>query len=279
MKLSSGIENLLNTQNQEEIKTDRLQIKGNILKIDQTTLQLSNISSVSNGLIKVRIPYPLLFIWGIVGIILIKISTLVGFLVIIGLVGYIYFLYQKSINTNSYLYFHLNSGANYTILFENKTFLLEAKAVIENSFNKKNQNIKINIKDQTIIGDNNMIDESSIGDDVSINSYNTDNSTKVGDISDSSLRSVQIGNSNSISEGTMNWSELEQDLENVVNSIKTESEVKQASILALEAVKKRDEDLFKQVVINHKREFVSELFVNISGVVLAQVISNLLGGV
>ena len=37
--------------------------------------------------------------------------------------------------------------------------------------------------------------------------------------------------------------------------------------------------LLKQVVVDHKREFVSELFVNISGAVLAQVISNLLGGV
>ncbi len=275
--MNKGIEKLFNTQEEEEIKTDRLQINGNILRIDQTTLQLSNLSSISHGLIKVKIPYAFLIIWGVVGLIFIKLYALIGFILLIGLGIYIYYLYQKTINTNSYLYLQLNSGINYTILFEDKEFLEKAKTVIEMSFNKKNQNIKINIKDQTIIGDNNRIDESSVGDNTSINSHNNDSSVKVGNINNSSLNSVQMGNANHINEQSLNWVELKNDLESVIKSIKTDSEVKQASILALDAVKNEDENLFTEVVTNHRQEFVSELFVNLSGAVLGQVINKILG--
>lgn len=206
--MNKGIEKLFNTQEEEEIKTDRLQINGNILRIDQTTLQLSNLSSISHGLIKVKIPYAFLIIWGVVGLIFIKLYALIGFILLIGLGIYIYYLYQKTINTNSYLYLQLNSGINYTILFEDKEFLEKAKTVIEMSFNKKNQNIKINIKDQTIIGDNNRIDESSVGDNTNINSHNNDSSVKVGNINNSSLNSVQMGNANHINEQSLNWLEL-----------------------------------------------------------------------
>lgn len=275
--MNKGIEKLFNTQEEEEIKTDRLQINGNILRIDQTTLQLSNLSSISHGLIKVKIPYAFLIIWGVVGLIFIKLYALIGFILLIGLGIYIYYLYQKTINTNSYLYLQLNSGINYTILFEDKEFLEKAKTVIEMSFNKKNQNIKINIKDQTIIGDNNRIDESSVGDNTNINSHNNDSSVKVGNINNSSLNSVQMGNANHINEQSLNWLELKNDLESVIKSIKTDSEVKQASILALDAVKNEDENLFTEVVTNHRQEFVSELFVNLSGAVLGQVINKILG--
>ncbi|WP_278226689.1 hypothetical protein [Lactococcus lactis] len=275
--MNKGIEKLFNTQEEEEIKTDRLQINGNILRIDQTTLQLSNLSSISHGLIKVKIPYAFLIIWGVVGLIFIKLYALIGFILLIGLGIYIYYLYQKTINTNSYLYLQLNSGINYTILFEDKEFLEKAKTVIEMSFNKKNQNIKINIKDQTIIGDNNRIDESSVGDNTNINSHNNDSSVKVGNINNSSLNSVQMGNANHINKQSLNWVELKNDLESVIKSIKTDSEVKQASILALDAVKNEDENLFTEVVTNHRQEFVSELFVNLSGAVLGQVINKILG--
>lgn len=274
--MNKGIEKLFNTQ-EEEIKTDRLQINGNLLRIDQTTLQLSNISSISHGSIKIKIPYGFLIIWGVVGLIFIKLYALLGLILLIGLGIYIYYLYQKTVNTNSYLYLQLNSGSNYTILFEDKEFLKKAKTVIEQSFNKKNQDIKINIKDQTIIGDNNRIDETNVGDNTNINSHNNDSSVKVGNISNSSLNSVQMGNANHINEQPLNWVELKNDLESVIKSIKTDSEVKQASILALDAVKNEDENLFTEVVTNHRQEFVSELFVNLSGAVLGQVINKVLG--
>lgn len=275
--MSKRIDKLFNTQEEEEIKTDRLQINGNILRIDRTTLQLSNISSIKYGTIKINPPYIFLILWGIVGIIFIKLYTLFGFVLLIGLGGYIYYLYQKSINTNSYLHLQLNSGTNYTILFEDKEFLKKATTVIEKSFNNKNQNIKIDIKDQTIIGNHNRIDETSVGDNTSINSHNNDNSVKVGDISNSSLNSVQMGNENHINEQSFDWEELKKDLANLIQSIKIDSEVKQASILALDAAKKEDVNLFTEVVTSHRREFASELFVNLSGAVLGQVINKVLG--
>ncbi|WP_282798791.1 hypothetical protein [Lactococcus lactis] len=88
--MNKGIEKLFNTQEEEEIKTDRLQINGNILRIDQTTLQLSNISSISHGLIKVKIPYAFLIIWGVVGLLFIKLFALIGFILLIGLGIYIF---------------------------------------------------------------------------------------------------------------------------------------------------------------------------------------------
>lgn len=277
------MEELLNKQSKNEIKTESLQINGNILITDKTTLQLSNISSLTYGQLGVTIPYLLIVIWGIISFILIIAFAVLGIISLLILGIYIYYLYQKKINSDLYLYIKLNSGTNYTIFFANEEFLLRVKAVIETAFNKNDERIQINIKDQTIIGDNNTVDSPNedysvkVGDNNMINSTNRDESINVGEIKGNSLNKIQIGRENFMGNESLNWTQLAQDLKSVINSLTKDSELKEASIAALKAVNEQDEAAFKNVVTTHKSEFISELFINISGSVLGQVVNSILG--
>lgn len=277
------MEELLNKQSKNEIKTESLQINGNILITDKTTLQLSNISSLTYGQLGVTIPYLLIVIWGIISFILIIAFAVLGIISLLILGIYIYYLYQKKINSDLYLYIKLNSGTNYTIFFANEEFLLRVKAVIETAFNKNDERIQINIKDQTIIGDNNTVDSPNedysvkVGDNNMINSTNRDESINVGEIKGNSLNKIQIGRENFMGNESLNWTQLAQDLKSVINSLTKDSELKEASIAALKAVNEQDEAAFKNVVTTHKSEFISELFINISGSILGQVVNSILG--
>lgn len=283
VNMENIMEELLNKQSKNEIKTESLQINGNILITDKTTLQLSNISSLTYGQLGVTIPYLLIVIWGIISFILIIAFAVLGIISLLILGIYIYYLYQKKINSDLYLYIKLNSGTNYTIFFANEEFLLRVKAVIETAFNKNDERIQINIKDQTIIGDNNTVDSTNedhsvkVGDNNMINSTNRDESINVGEIKGNSLNKIQIGRENFMGNEALNWTQLAQDLKSVIDSLTKDSELKKASIAALKAVNEQDEATLKNVVTTHKSEFISELFINISGSVLGQVVNSILG--
>ena len=279
--MNNTITNLLSNQSQKEIRTDRLQVQGNVLKVDKNTLQLSNISTLSHGRLKVNIPYPLLIIWLLISLIILKFSFILGLILIIALGVYIYYLYQKTLNTNSYLYIQLNSGIIYPIYFKEESFLLEVQDVLETAFNQRNQNISINIKDQTIVGDNNSIAEHSIGNNNIIESNNTDKSFSIGEINNSSLEQVQLGHGNHANIASnvsgYDWDEISKELERVINNISISSSVKSVSIEALEAAKNKDISTFETIVKSHKAEFLSELFINFAGSLLTQVVTKILG--
>ncbi|WP_288596714.1 hypothetical protein [uncultured Lactococcus sp.] len=281
--MENVMEELMNRQSKNEIKTESLQINGNILVTDQTTLQLSNISSVTSGQLGISIPYMLIAIWGVVSLVLIPFLILLSIISLLVLGIYIYYLYQKKINSDSYLHIKLNSGADYTIFFANEEFLLRVKGVIETAFNKNDERIQINIKDQTIIGDNNMLDSTNedhsvkVGDNNMFNSTMRDESVNVGEIKGNSLNNMQIGRENNMGVEPLNWTGLASDLKSVIDSLTKDSELKEASIAALKAVNEQDEAKFKKVVTTHKSEFISELFINISGSVLGQVVNRILG--
>lgn len=119
--MNNIIEELLNKQPQDEIKTDQLKINKNILITDKTTLQLSNISSLDYGHLKVRIPYLPIIIWIILSFVFLRFIALLGVIMLIALGVYIYALYQKIVNPNLYLYIKLNQEQiiQYILLMKN----------------------------------------------------------------------------------------------------------------------------------------------------------------
>jgi len=93
--MENVMEELMNRHSKNEIKTESLQINGNILVTDQTTSQLSNISSVTSGQLGISIPYRLIAIWGVVSLVLIPFLILLSIISLLVLGIYIYYLYQK----------------------------------------------------------------------------------------------------------------------------------------------------------------------------------------
>ncbi|OOQ93164.1 hypothetical protein [Bacillus cereus] len=278
----------------KEIVTEAFTIKDNILKLNDITLHLSNIASLYAGKKKFKVPFIAIFIF------LISFFILFEFL-IIGLIGcglsgvYIWLIYQSYSSNKQYLNFQMNSGQYYRVYFSDKTFLEEAKSIVEKAFNNKNMEYTVNIKEQKIIhgndykvsGNNNVFD-ATIQENSNVNSHNTnsfnkydeDNSIKIGNIKDTSINGAIFGNNNNLNASThsnFNWKEIVSGLEEVLSAIKIDSDVKKASIEALTVSKKEDMALFESTIKKHVKEFSSELFQNTARGLLLQVVSKILG--
>lgn len=282
--------------NESEIITEDFVIKDNLLKFDDFTLQLSNISRLYAGEKKLKIPGILIIIF-IISIWIFSMQTVLG-LIGMGLSGFgIFNIYQTHMNNKLYLEFTLNSGTVYFIHFNDKEFLDEARAAIEVAFNTKQVFSKINIAEQKIIngdhhivqGDNTNIN-SGIQKDTLINSHNSDSfnttddhsSVTVGDIQNSSIHSSSFGSKNTIQtetdiESSYDWVAIEAALQAVVASIKIDSPVKTASVEALTAVQQRNENQFETTIKNNRTEFLSDLFQNTASGILSQVVCTILG--
>lgn len=281
--------------NNEEVETDLLVIKNNVLRFDRISIQLSNISRVYTGEIKPNLSLPMVAVF-IVSLLLLKNWPLVGFigLVVSGL--HFYNFYQAYVNKKQYLTLSLNSGQYYSILFEDKEFIEKARSAIENAFNK-NTNATINIAENKIInGDNHSHTvhgdfaniNSGTQKDNEINSHNSDSfnvqddhsSTTIGDINNSAIHSSSIGSNikqKLDANGEYDWNSIQVELKKVISSIKIESPVKEASKEALVAAKGEDKAAFESIVKHHKKEFLSDLFANTASGLLVQLVSVILG--
>ncbi|MBU4642333.1 hypothetical protein [Bacillus toyonensis] len=284
------------TSDDNEIVTESFTIKDNILKLNDITLHLSNIATLYAGKKKFKVPFIAIFIF------LISFFILFEFL-IVGLIGcglsgvYIWLIYQSYSSNKQYLNFQMNSGKYYRIYFSDKAFLEKAKSIVEKAFNNKNMEYTVNIKEQKIIhgndykvsGNNNVFD-ATIQENSNVNSHNADsfniydedNSVKIRNIKDTSINGAIFGNNNNLNASThsnsnFNWKEIVSDLEQVISSIKIDSDVKKASIEALTASKKEDMVLFESTIKKYAKEFLSDLFQNTARGLLLQVVSKILG--
>lgn len=281
---------------ESEIITDNLVIKDNLLKFDNFTLQLSNVSHLYAGKRILRMPNALIIIF-FISLLLVFVQPIVG-LIGMALSGYwIFRIYQNYSNSKLYLKFNLNSGASYFFNFKEQEFLDEVRAIIEAAFNNKHISSTINVSEQKIInGDHHIIQgdnanvNSGIQKDTVINSHNSDSfnstddhsSVTVGDINNSAIHSSSFGNDNTIKtkskiEGSYDWVAIEAALQAVVTSIKIDSPVKVASNEALVAAQQRNENQFEETIRNNKTEFLSDLFQNTASGILSQVVCKILG--
>ncbi|WP_086350245.1 hypothetical protein [Candidatus Enterococcus clewellii] len=279
-----------------EIITDNFVIKDNLLKFDDFTLQISNVSHLYAGKRILKIPN-VLFIIFVISLLIVFVQPIIG-LIGMALSGYgIFRIYQNYSNSKMYLQFNLNSGTSYFINFKDEEFLDEVRAMIEAAFNNKHMSSTINVAEQKIInGDHHIVqgDNANINSgtqkDAVINSHNSDSfnttddhsSVTVGDIQNSAIHSSSFGNKNTIQteteiDGSYNWTAIEAALQAVIATIKIDSPVKVASVEALAAAQQRNEKQFEVTVKNNKTEFLSDLFQNTASGVLSQIVCTILG--
>lgn len=295
--MNNELGKLLGTSD-KEIITEQLTIKDNLLKFKDMTMQLSNISQIYDGKLKFKISKWIIFLLfiSLIGLSSENFKT-VSFLGLLISGGYVFFVYQKYMENRIYLFFILNSGQTYRLMFKDKIFLDEVKSVIEASFNSKNGDYIINVAEQKIVNGNQHVINGShsnvnfgIQQDHShtnhiMDSFNQsdDHSFNIG--GDMTKSSVQSATSKSkmdtpVKETTIetyNWQAIEDSLEKVIAMIKIDSPVKQASQEALIAAKEQNSAEFETIIRSHKTEFLSELFQNTVSGVLAQVITKILG--
>jgi hypothetical protein len=277
-----------------EIITDSFVIKDNVLKFEDVTLQLSNISRIYAGKKTLKIPVPAIIVF-IVSLLLVFVQPLIGIIGCLLSGWYIFSIYQAYLSGRIYLSFLLNSGSHYSIFFKENEFLEEVRAKVEMAFNKQNVDYTVNVAEQKIIqgdhhefkGDHNNLNW-GIQKDTSVNSHNADSfnhtddhsSVKIGDIQNSSIHSSTIGSKNNVSqdsEGSYDWKTIELALKAVISSIKINSSVKSASQEALEAAEKKNKTSFESIIKKNKKEFLSDLFQNTASGILVQVIAAILG--
>ncbi|MBC2163074.1 hypothetical protein HCB29_08255 [Listeria booriae] len=262
-----------------EILTDDLVIKDNLIKFKDSSIQLSNISYLIAGMNKFRIPM-MLILTIIIALIVVRFIPFLG-VILLGIAAlYIWYLYNEYQKSRLYLTFFLNSGQAYHVFFVEESFLNDARQVIETSMINRHQSYSINIKEQKIIeGDNHEFK----GDNIHVNSHNStvDSSVKMGDIKNSSMQGVAFGTDNTVNvrsdEHGYDWDAIKAELASVIASIKIETPLKEASIEALDAAEKQDAHHFEAVVKRNKLAFVSDLFQNTASQFLAQVITKTLG--
>lgn len=150
----------------KEIDTDSLKIYGNCLEFENTVIQLSNVSLISNN----SITPPKLSVWAIVAVVLGLLCLFVdngatkvfGFLLIVGGGCAIYMWNQRTEREKQIkkLVIVTNSGQTFFILFNQGQFLdkviVTLKEIIANPGH--HSDIIINIKDNTIAPGGSVID-------------------------------------------------------------------------------------------------------------------------
>ncbi|MBC1626433.1 hypothetical protein HB952_01095 [Listeria welshimeri] len=265
-----------------EIETEKFSIKDNLLKFSDLTIQLSNISYLSAGKKKFKIPIMAIIIL-IISLFLLSILPIIGFLLLIASGGYIWYLYNDYQKEKQFLTFNLNSGQIYRISFEKKDFLNKVRETVEFSMNNKNKNFEINIgKQEVFSGDYHSHNVRGSNIKISSNSHQkTDSSVKIGDIKDSSMSGVAFGSNNIVRNKeqniSYNWAELRTNLKSLLSNVSEDSSLTEASIQALQAAEKEDKQQFEIVIQNNKSIFLSNLFQNTASQFLVQIINNILG--
>lgn len=262
-----------------EIITENLLIKDNLVRFTDLTIQLSNISFVKSRVKKFKLP-GFVIILAIIGLILLMTNPFLG-VIVSAFAGFLIWRIYKSFKASRFfLVFYLNSGQTYHLFFGDSDFLTDVRFAIETSMNDRNKRYAINIKEQKIIdGDYHEFK----GDNVHVNSHNStvDSSVNMGDIENSSMQGVAFGTDNTVNvrsdEHGYDWDAIKAELASVIASIKIETPLKEASIEALDAAEKQDAHHFETVVKRNKLAFVSDLFQNTASQFLAQVITKTLG--
>lgn len=155
-------------KNKDVLEEPGLLIKGNIIQVGDSVIQLRNISKIQVGPIP-KAKFPL---WAL-GVFLLSIYALKEYnysktvlaIACVGLIASVIVLCMYVDNPNKYyLSLHLNSGSIMYISSHNSRFLKEGQEVITNCFNgllEKNSSYVVNFKDCTVtqsqFGENNKI--------------------------------------------------------------------------------------------------------------------------
>ena len=160
----------------KKIETDKLIIEGHLLKWDNVTIQISNISSVTAWEIKSRFPM-IVIILAIIGAVFLytgssqygyRYSPDSGIMILSGIGGVLVIAAAVCLfvwwmdGPKKYLNICMNSGITYSILFQDKYFMekvLQVFAAIFKSGKSVETNISVNISDSKFSGGSSVIKE------------------------------------------------------------------------------------------------------------------------
>lgn len=174
MELTGALSKVLDSsKDTRRIETNFLEIRGNLVRCENTVIQMSNISMITTTDSE-KIPFPTWsFIFVVFGIILLFSKYIIGLLlvVIFGCITADWVKNMQKLEHIKKLKFLLNSGITYTIVFNDLVFLDKVVNVFIDILAQPehNQNIYFDIKDNSmkiINGDptiNNIHDNSFLG--------------------------------------------------------------------------------------------------------------------
>ena len=118
----------------QSIKTPFLKIEGNCLEIEDTCIQLSNISLFSTSNVAATGVSTLIFAIGliIVGFLVIELNALIGVVIaaVGGFLAYIWYRDWQRARNSKRLTITTNSGTSYAIVFEDQEFLKRVVSAI-----------------------------------------------------------------------------------------------------------------------------------------------------
>lgn len=229
------------SKNSTQIKTDQILVKQNIIRFENVTLNLNNVSQINTGKIKVQVPFIPLIIAVIIGLVILKFNPSLGALLLLLVAAYGYHLYNVTQNSDHYLTFILNSSSVYQILVKDTDFLNDIRDFIEKSFNHDVAgSYTINI-DKKVINVNNINNGAgaNIGQQVVADHQSTVNAS--------------TGNNTNIS-----WTQVNNEIRENLTKFPQDSKEYVALNNLLTASQASDETMFKQVLHKFKDIFTSD---------------------
>lgn len=152
-------------EKEKTIETPKLTIKGNIIYWARTMIQISNISYISTvPLEQLGFPKMALLILGIAILAFSRRSPGYGVILLLGAGVWIFIWYYKNEErkNEAILCIAMNSGVQFRIYVDDKEFLSEILAVLEEIIAEdiiEQQKISININDCTITGNAKVLND------------------------------------------------------------------------------------------------------------------------
>ncbi|HEL1579375.1 TPA: hypothetical protein TXJ15_000668 [Streptococcus suis] len=245
--------------NNNTLKTDSLEINNNILAMRNNTIQINNISMMSNSELKFQVTIreivAILFFFSLLFIDFIpKIIPMI----VLAVLGYnIYQRYQKHLKDKYFIEFNLGSSKNYYLFFEDKNFRDEVSDVIKKSFNLKGQTTYIDIKNQNInsgSGTQEVIEDKTVhetniagNDNIVGTNFGQGNTISIkGDaVSNSNItENAKISNSNLETNKSLPWEAVTADLNRLINEKAFSDELRNVFSELLDASKEKNFDNF-----------------------------------
>ncbi|HEM4277125.1 TPA: hypothetical protein ACJ51Y_001296 [Streptococcus suis] len=277
--------------NNNTLKTDSLEINNNILAMRNNTIQINNISMMSNSELKFQVTIreivAILFFFSLLFIDFIpKIIPMI----VLAVLGYnIYQRYQKHLKDKYFIEFNLGSSKNYYLFFEDKNFRDEVSDVIKKSFNLKGQTTYIDIKNQNInsgSGTQEVIEDKTVhetniagNDNIVGTNFGQGNTISIkGDaVSNSNItENAKISNSNLETNKSLPWEAVTDDLNRLINEKAFSDELRNVFSELLDASKEKNFDNFNSVVKENEKWFDNSFVKDVMSSTLSNIISGIL---
>ncbi|HEM4292804.1 TPA: hypothetical protein U1X32_000212 [Streptococcus suis] len=277
--------------NNNTLKTDSLEINNNILAMTNNTIQINNISMMSNSELKFQVTIreivAILFFFSLLFIDFIpKIIPMI----VLAVLGYnIYQRYQKHLKDKYFIEFNLGSSKNYYLFFEDKNFRDEVSDVIKKSFNLKGQTTYIDIKNQNInsgSGTQEVIEDKTVhetniagNDNIVGTNFGQGNTISIkGDaVSNSNItENAKISNSNLETNKSLPWEAVTADLNRLINEKAFSDELRNVFSELLDASKEKNFDNFNSVVKENEKWFDNSFVKDVMLSTLSNIISGIL---